>query len=107
MVESKLYLPLLYSGGFCTVALMQESLFRSSYQLAVVGPLEHMTDIFVVVIVKTRDKEGITAGSGTGVHRTPDRCKDVPGEESNFYKSALCDKDVFTAQSPILFVLGN
>ena len=74
--------PWLYSnlGGFCSVALMQESLFRSSYQLAVVGPLEEMTDIFVVVIVKTRDKGAITGSvSGSGVNRGADNCKDVTG----------------------------
>ena len=67
---------------------MQESLFRSYYQLAVVGPLKEMTDIFVVVIVKTQDKSGIKAGSGTGVKRAPDTCKDVPGCESKLCNSA-------------------
>ncbi|KAK3751432.1 hypothetical protein RRG08_051157 [Elysia crispata] len=69
-------------GGFCSVALMQESLFRSSYQLAVVGPLEEMADIFVVVIVKTRDKGAITGSvSGSGVNRGADNCKDVTDTE--------------------------
>ncbi|KAK3751449.1 hypothetical protein RRG08_051174 [Elysia crispata] len=77
-----LYARLAGSGGFCTVALMQESLFRSSYQLAVVGPLEHMTDIFVVVIVKTQDKVSIIgSGPGSGVQRVADNCKDVAGTE--------------------------
>ncbi|KAK3742042.1 hypothetical protein RRG08_060126, partial [Elysia crispata] len=80
--------------GFCTVALMQESLFRSSYQLAVVGPLKEMTDIFVVVIVKTRDKSGIKAGSGTGVKRAPDTCKDVPDSEWSGCYFELIDLEV-------------
>ena len=68
-----------YLGGICSVALMQESLFRSAYQLMVVEPIGTMTAIFVVVIVKTRDKGAVTAVSGFGFQRGANKCKDVPG----------------------------
>ncbi|KAK3761302.1 hypothetical protein RRG08_014313 [Elysia crispata] len=76
-----LYARLTRLAGLCSVAMMQESLFRSSYQLVVVGALETMADIFVVVIVQTRDQESIIAESGSGASISPDLCKGVPDTE--------------------------
>ncbi|RUS87313.1 hypothetical protein EGW08_004925, partial [Elysia chlorotica] len=74
-----LYAGLTASVGKCSVAMIQESLFRSSYHLHVVGPLELMFDIFVVAIVKTADREAIMTGPSDGVKRAADQCIDVPG----------------------------
>ena len=67
------------SGGFCSMALLQEKLFRSSYHLAVVGPLIQMTAIFFVVVVKTQDIGAVLAVSEMGVTSFPDACENVKG----------------------------
>ena len=67
------------SGGLCSMALLQEKLFRSSYHLAVVGPLIQMTAIFVVVVVKTQDIGAVMAVSEMGVASFPDTCENVKG----------------------------
>ncbi|KAK3750363.1 hypothetical protein RRG08_060125, partial [Elysia crispata] len=62
------------------------------------GPLKEMTDISycIVVIVRTtpKDKSGIKAGSGTGVKRAPDTCKDVPDSEWSGCYFELIDLEV-------------
>ncbi|KAK3764723.1 hypothetical protein RRG08_042033 [Elysia crispata] len=71
-----LYARLTRSGGLCSLTLMHENLFRSSYQLSVVGPLKDMTAFFVVVIVRTQDK-GAVKYRFKGNRYVPDECRDV------------------------------
>ena len=67
-------------SGFCSITLLHENLFRTSYHLAIVGPLIEMTDIYVVVIARTLVREIMTLVSGNGIRRTPDKCMTVTGD---------------------------
>ncbi|KAK3764700.1 hypothetical protein RRG08_042010 [Elysia crispata] len=71
-----LYARLTRSGNLCSLTLMHENLFRSSYQLSAVGPLKHMTAFFVVVIVRTQHKEAVKYRF-KGNRYVPDECRDV------------------------------
>ncbi|RUS85336.1 hypothetical protein EGW08_006879, partial [Elysia chlorotica] len=76
-----LYARLSRGGGFCSVGLIPEKLFRPSYQLPVIEPMTATSAVFVVVIVKTAEKDAVTVGPPAGVKRSADLCYNVTASD--------------------------